>query len=57
MDLNFFRVLSVSGVQGIALYTYVKLKVWILTINGLPAQSMDPYFERAIHGLSALSKD
>ena len=25
---------------------HVKLKVWIWTIHGLPAQSIDPYFER-----------
>ena len=39
------------------MYIYVKLKVWIWTIHRLPAQSMDPYFERAIHGLSAQSMD
>ena len=43
---------------GMVMYNmYVKLKVWIWTIHGLPAQSTDPYFERAIHGLSAQSKD
>ena len=57
MYQTFHKYRGIPGFNFWYKWCIIKLKVWIWTIHGLPALSMDPYIEWTIHRLSAQSLD